>query len=240
MSTTELIQSDITTHAGAEFFCQEMNRRGLPSQFSEPRLLVAGCGRGHEAEAIGRHFDTQVDAIDVEMEIEAGLSSKISFQEASVCDMPFEDGTFDAVFYHHVIEHVDQPAKSLTEIHRVMKEDAWLFIGTPNRHRLVSSAGAHRQTNWEPTLTNKVNDNVCMWRDRFVGRFRNEQGAHAGFAINELDHMLDPLFPNRVWLTSEYLQYKYTNGLLRSLINIATLDPFCWFAAPSIYVMCRK
>jgi SAM-dependent methyltransferase len=240
MPTAEILRSDMTTHAGAAFFCRELTQRGFRSQNSEPHILVAGCGRGHEAAAIGRHFAAHVDAIDVEMELETDLLSELAFQEVSVCEMPFDSESFDAVFYHHVIEHVDQPAKSLEEIHRVMKSNAWLFVGTPNRHRLVSSVGAHRQTEWEPTLPNKLKDNLDIWQHRLTGRFRNEYGAHAGFSKGELDEMLSRHFDTRIWLTREYFRFKYANSLHRSIVDVASSKPFCWFAAPSIYVLCRK
>jgi len=33
-----------------------------------------------------------------------------------------------------------------------------LFAGTPNRHPLANSVGAHRQIHWEGTVAKKLND----------------------------------------------------------------------------------
>ncbi|MEQ1903631.1 MAG: class I SAM-dependent methyltransferase, partial [Pirellulaceae bacterium] len=181
-------------------------------------------------------------AMDVEDFVAADLkkSAQVNFQVASVCELPFAKHTFDAIFYHHVIEHVDRPRESLVELHRVLRPGGWLFVGTPNRHRLISSIGAHQQSEWEATFANKVGDNLRDWKHRLTGQFRNELGAHAGFSQGELDKMLSDQFPTRVWLTKEYLQFKYSNKRFSGLLPLVTNSSVCWFAAPAIYVFCQK
>ena len=39
----------------------------------------------------------------------------------SILDLPFADDSFDVVFYHHVIEHVSDPAGSLRELARILR-----------------------------------------------------------------------------------------------------------------------
>jgi SAM-dependent methyltransferase len=243
LDTTEVPQpvASIHSHAGAAFFCQQLAARGFSERVS-PKLLVAGCGSGHEAIAIQDLLDAVVDAVDVEDFVDPIYLSqpKTHFQVASVCELPFEDGRFDAIFYHHVIEHVDRPVESLVELSRVLRPGGWLFIGTPNRHRLISSIGAHRQSEWDATIFNKLRDNLRDWKDRFTGRFRNELGAHAGFSRGELDRMLARHFQNRQWLTSQYLRFKYGKSTASNLLPIATHPAIAWFAAPSVYVLCQR
>lgn len=122
----------------------------------------------------------------------------------------------------------------------MLKPNGWLFVGTPNRHRLLSSIGAHQQSEWEATLVNKVKDNIRDWKDRITGRFRNELGAHAGFTRRELDSMLSVHFARRDWLTEDYLRFKYSGGRVATFIPLATHPTISWFSAPAIYVMCQK
>ena len=242
-SDTALLQEfPVATHAGAAFFCQQLSERGFPDSDHEPRILVAGCGAGHEAAAIQAYFNATVDAIDVELQVDPQCHNiaKLLVRQASVCELPFSDENYDAVFYHHVIEHVDDPVRSLVEITRVLRPGGWLFIGTPNRHRLVSSVGAHKQTQWEATISNKLSDNWYDWKARLLGKFRNEFGAHAGFSQGELDEMLAKHYDERIWLTREYLEMKYAEHRLLGLVKLATIPAFRWFSAPSIYVLCRK
>jgi SAM-dependent methyltransferase len=242
-SSEQLPSSDtcIASHAGAGFFCREIANRN-PNPTRPLRILVAGCGAGHEAVAIQQELDATVDAVDIEDFVSPILKSQTSvrFGVASVCKLDFANESFDAIFYHHVIEHVDDPAASLRELSRVLAPGGWLFVGTPNRHRLLSSIGAHKQSTWEATFSNKLADNIRDWKDRLTGRFRNELGAHAGFSRKELDTMLSLHFEERFWLTEEYLKFKYSSGRAASLLPIAIHPTICWFSAPAIYALCRK
>ncbi|MFN6130689.1 MAG: methyltransferase domain-containing protein [Planctomycetota bacterium] len=231
----------IDSHAGAGFFCEQITTR-LGAAPKPWRILIAGCGAGHEAVAIEQHLLADVEAVDVEDFVGTELkeSSAVRFQVASVCELPFEADSFDAIFYHHVIEHVDRPAESLKELHRVVRPGGWLFVGTPNRHRLVSSIGAHQQSEWEATWSNKLGDNLRDWKDRLTGRFRNELGAHAGFSRPELDRMLSHHFSDRDWVTEDYLRFKYGESRAKGLLPLVTHPAIHWFAAPAIYVFARK
>ena len=100
--------------------------------------------------------------------------------------------------------------------------------------------GAHKQSEWESTLTNKIKDNVRDWGDRLCGKFKNELGAHAGFSRGELDGMLAEHFEDRRWVTEDYLKFKYRDHRLKPLIDVSTMSPVARFAVPSIYVFCRK
>lgn len=51
-----------------------------------------------------------------------------TFVEADVCNMPFEDRSFDYVYCSHVLEHVDDPIEACKEIMRVGKRG---YIETP-------------------------------------------------------------------------------------------------------------
>jgi len=233
------LASSIHSHAGAAFFCGE-----LKDYYHMPRparILIAGCGSGHEAAAIGQHTGSAVEAVDVEPFFQEAQQqySGVNYRVASVCDLPFEDAAFDAVFYHHVIEHVDDPPASLVELRRVIKDDGVLFIGTPNRNRIFSSIGAHTQSEWESTIWNKVKDNLQDWRDRLRGTFRNECGAHAGFTRRELDALAAVHFTRRRWVTASYLRFKYEQHRLRTLFYLATRRPLREVLAPSVYVFCQ-
>lgn len=45
--------------------------------------------------------------------------------------LPFSDDSVDTVFTYHTIEHLDNYLFALSEIHRVMKHGARLFVGVP-------------------------------------------------------------------------------------------------------------
>lgn len=232
------------SHFGADFFCQQLQERFADSSddLSQLNILVAGCGAGHEAAAIKSITGANVEAVDVEDFIPDALKENagVHYQVASVCELPFESQKFDAVFFYHVIEHVDAPEKSLEEIYRVTKDNGWVFIGTPNRNRLISSVGAHVQSEWQPTFLNKLKDNLRDWQDRLMGRFHNHLGAHAGYSQRELDRMTAQHFAKRDWVTADYVQQKYSNHRFKALVKIANLRGINQFTSPSVYVWCQR
>ena len=238
MSTATL--PAVQSHAGVEFCCRMLDEFGFAPVDQPPSVLVAGCGAGHEAAFLQQQLDARVLAVDADIETPAEYTDwpGLEFQQASVLDLPLEDNSFDLVFYHHVIEHVDDPRQSLDELARVLRPTGWMFLGTPNRHRLLSALGAYRQRDWQTTLKSKLGENYYDWKARLTGKFHNHLGAHAGFATGELDRMLARHFSDRRWLTAEYLQFKYGSRLPVS-IRLLTARPLIWFTAPSIYVICK-
>jgi ubiquinone/menaquinone biosynthesis C-methylase UbiE len=51
------------------------------------------------------------------------------------CDaynLPFKDECFDGAYFCEVIEHLDSPKECLSEIYRVLKPNANLYLSTPN------------------------------------------------------------------------------------------------------------
>ncbi|MEO7271066.1 MAG: methyltransferase domain-containing protein [Vicinamibacterales bacterium] len=51
-----------------------------------------------------------------------------------VRDLPFADGSFDAVYSMGTIEHFDDTARAVREIARVLKPGGRAIVGVPNRH----------------------------------------------------------------------------------------------------------
>src|SRR4029079_10963853 len=53
---------------------------------------------------------------------------------ADVRDLPFRDGSFDAVYSMGTIEHFDETERAVGEIARVLKPGGRAIVGVPNRH----------------------------------------------------------------------------------------------------------
>ncbi len=222
-----------TTHAGAQHFCKLVGSKLKPGS----HILIAGCGAGHEAHFIYKTLQMPVTGVDVELNLDEGIKSHDDFvlQIASVLELPFEDNSFDAIFYHHVIEHVPDPKKSIEELARVLKPGGMMYVGTPNRHRMVAYVGAY-----QTKLIDKIWWNLKDYGARLRGRFRNEYGAHAGFSEKELDKMLKVHFSSIQWLTQDYLNFKYGSRWPKPLIKTITWRPVTEIAAPAIYAIATK
>jgi SAM-dependent methyltransferase len=225
---------DQDTHAGAQHFCRllERVRDGGPP----PRVLAAGCGVGHEARHIRGRLGGEVVGVDADLRVEARLAEDgLTLMRASVLDLPFPDGHFDAVFYHHVIEHVSDPPRSLAELARVLRPGGWLYVGTPNRHRVVGYLGSY-----DASLRQKIRWNADDYRARLAGRFRNELGAHAGYSQAELRRLLAVDFVDHRPLTAEYLRFKYGGRLPRPVMSAIAGTPVRELAAAAVYAVARR
>ncbi len=153
----------------------------------------------------------------------------------SVNDLSFADESFDIVFYHHVIEHVSDPAGSLRELSRVLKPGGWIYVGTPNRHRAVGYLGS-----FDATAKQKLQWNLTDYKARLTNRFRNECGAHAGFSEKELHTMLAAHFTEVRFLTGDYLRFKYGQRLPEPILRAVLSRGPREVIAPSVYAIARK
>jgi SAM-dependent methyltransferase len=121
---------DAASHAG--FF--------LPHLRTGMRLLDCGCGPGlitvDLAEAVAPASVTGIDAADDQFAIgraEARLRGlPVTFVQASAYALPFDDGAFDAVFSHALLEHLADPVAALTEFARVLAPGGVLGVASPD------------------------------------------------------------------------------------------------------------
>lgn len=76
-------------------------------------------------------FMKPFEKLHQEQYITADLESPLAKVKMDIHDMPFEDNRFDAAFCNHVMEHVEDDIKAMSEIHRVLKKSAWAIIQVP-------------------------------------------------------------------------------------------------------------
>jgi len=92
------------------------------------RILDFGCGEGDSSILLAQFGATVVgvditeDAVQVarDLAIAKGLEDKIEFQVGNVEALDFEDESFDAIWCHGVLHHVDMRI-ALTEMNRLLK-----------------------------------------------------------------------------------------------------------------------
>lgn len=66
----------------------------------------------------------------------ADLSSPIVDVKANILDLPFADESFDVLFCNHVLEHIEDDAKAMGELYRVMKKGGWGIFQVPMKNML--------------------------------------------------------------------------------------------------------
>jgi SAM-dependent methyltransferase len=101
------------------------------------RILEVGCGWGELAAWIARDTGAEVVATDlsprmVELAERAGVDARV----ADVQELPFDDGSFDAVVAAWMLYHVPDLDRGLGEIARVLRAGGAFFATTNSRYHL--------------------------------------------------------------------------------------------------------
>lgn len=104
-------------------------------------VLDVGCGRGEYAEdpipfrrnlRILKGKASKVIGMDVDPNAQTNPFLDV-FQFLKGDSWPIADDSVDLIVCDHVLEHVDNVASFFAEIHRVLKNNGYLCIRTPNR-----------------------------------------------------------------------------------------------------------
>ncbi len=111
------------------------------SRFSPGSLLLeAGCGTGAQTIIITRQnpdcrfvsIDISPSSLDIAKERvrTAGDSdpNQVTFENADIHHLPFEDGTFDHIFLCFVLEHLPDPVQALSELKRVLRPEGTIMV----------------------------------------------------------------------------------------------------------------
>lgn len=79
----------------------------------------------------------------------ADLESPWADIHLNIENMPIEDKSYDALMANHILEHVDNLDKALSEIRRVLKPGGWAI--------LISPINPKRETTYsDPSITNPI------------------------------------------------------------------------------------
>ncbi|MBZ9651328.1 class I SAM-dependent methyltransferase [Psychroflexus montanilacus] len=59
------------------------------------------------------------------------LNSPIADVKADICDLPFEDNSFDTIICNHVLEHIEDDTKAMMELYRILKPKGMAILQIP-------------------------------------------------------------------------------------------------------------
>jgi ubiquinone/menaquinone biosynthesis C-methylase UbiE len=109
----------------------------LPHLRPDMRLLDCGCGPGaltvQLAQRLSRGVAVGIDQHGDQLQrgrdrAEREGLSNVEFKEADIYSLPFGDASFDAVFAHAILYHLNDPEAALAEIRRVLRPGGVLGI----------------------------------------------------------------------------------------------------------------
>ena len=59
------------------------------------------------------------------------LNSPLADVKADICNLPFDDNSFDVVLCNHVLEHIPDDKKAMQELYRIMRPGGWGIFQVP-------------------------------------------------------------------------------------------------------------
>lgn len=59
------------------------------------------------------------------------LNSPLADVKADICNLPFDDDSYDVIFCNHVLEHIPDDTKAMHELYRILKPGGWGIFQIP-------------------------------------------------------------------------------------------------------------
>lgn len=112
------------------------------------------------------------------------LLSPIADVKADICDLPFEDDSYDVILCNHVLEHIPDDTKAMQELYRVLKPGGFGIFQIPQE--------IDRETTFEDdSITDKAERAKIFGQYdhvRIYGRDYFDKLRAVGFKVEEVDY----------------------------------------------------
>ena len=112
------------------------------------------------------------------------LNSPLADIKADICDLPFEDHSFDMILCNHVLEHIPNDTKAMSEMYRVLKKGGWGVFQVPQ--------DLDREKTFEDDSITDKKERAKIFGQydhvRIYGRDYFDQLRSIGFSVEEVDY----------------------------------------------------
>lgn len=112
------------------------------------------------------------------------LNSPIADVKADICNLPFEDSSFDVILCNHVLEHIPDDTQAMKELFRVLRPGGWGVFQIPQ--------DLNRESTFEdPSITDKEERTQIFGQYdhvRVYGRDYFDKLRQAGFEVTAVDY----------------------------------------------------
>jgi SAM-dependent methyltransferase len=142
-------------------------------------------------------FIDRFETIHKDNYITADIESPLAKVKLDVHDMPFPDNSFDITFCNHVMEHVKDDIKAMSEVYRVLKPGGFAIIQIPEFHPMPE------KTYEDDSITDPKQREKHFGQDdhvRLYGKDYPDRLRSVGFMVtedeyvNELDEQTQKLY----------------------------------------------
>ncbi len=116
--------------------------------------------------------------------ITADLESPIAQIHFDVQDIPLEDNSQQVIICNHIMEHVEDDIKAMSELHRIMRPGGWGVI--------LSPIDLGREATFEDDSITDEKERTRIFGQydhrRVYGRDYSERLASVGFRVEDIDY----------------------------------------------------
>ncbi len=112
------------------------------------------------------------------------LNSPLADVKADICNLPFEDNSFDVILCNHVLEHIPDDTKAMQEMYRILKPRGWGIFQIPQDLK-------REKTFEDDSITNKKERAKIFGQYdhvRIYGRDYFDKLRSFGFTVEEVDY----------------------------------------------------
>lgn len=112
------------------------------------------------------------------------LNSPLADVKADICNLPFEDSSFDFILCNHVLEHIPDDTKAMQELYRILKPGGTGIFQIPQ--------DLTRATTFEDNSITDPKERATIFGQydhvRVYGRDYFEKLRTTGFQVDEVDY----------------------------------------------------
>ncbi|MBT8260404.1 MAG: class I SAM-dependent methyltransferase [Bacteroidia bacterium] len=112
------------------------------------------------------------------------LESPLAEIKADICNLPFDENSFDVILCNHVLEHIPDDNKAMQELFRVMKPKGYGIFQIPQ--------DLSRETTFEDNSITDKKERAKIFGQydhvRIYGKDYFENLRSIGFKVNEVDY----------------------------------------------------
>lgn len=136
------------------------------------------------------------------------LNSPLADVKADICNLPFEDSSYDVILCNHVLEHIPDDTKAMQELYRIMKPNGWGIFQIPQDLR--------RDKTFEDNSITDKKERAKIFGQydhvRIYGRDYFDKLRSIGFTVEEVDYTSS--------LSNEYIaKYSLAKGEIIPLVR---------------------
>lgn len=177
---------------GGRIAYEHLHRYALCREFvTGRRVLDLACGTGYGT-AILATAAAEVVGVDIS---DAAIrqarkrypGDNLTFVTSDCLDLPFDTGSFDIVVANEMIEHIEDHARLLAEVRRVLADKGMLLVSTPNKP-VYNRYKA-------PNIYHVSEMDVPEFRKLLTDRFRHVRMTGARMALLSVGYSIDQSEP---------------------------------------------